>query len=251
MKRDPTRRWLMPSTYHARYFEQDGIKIYMVVLDTWRLVGGDTVFGFDSIKNQTWIRSREALQQAVGEEEISQSAASLIEQKFVFDPYRMTIADHAQYDWLELCLTTKSALESDWRIVMGHYPIYSASKNEHGDTKVLIDDLDKILRKYNVDAYFSGHDHVLQVIAKDSNLHYYGSGAGAKKISDVQKHYGGLKGYFSGSYGFMKHVAKKDSLTTKFIVTDGAGKGKESPFEYVQYKNKKKSVNDDVIMSEA
>jgi hypothetical protein len=34
--------------------------------------------------------------------------------------------------------------------------------------------------RMNVNAYFAGHDHIMQVInPKGSHVHYYGSGAGA------------------------------------------------------------------------
>ena len=41
---------------------------------------------------------------------------------------------------------------------MGHYPIRSAG--EHGDTDSLLKNLLPILTKYNVQAYFNGHDHI-------------------------------------------------------------------------------------------
>ena len=48
-----------------------------------------------------------------------------------------------------------------WLLVAGHYPIYSAG--EHGDTTELQTYLVPLFRKYNVDAYFCGHDHLSEV----------------------------------------------------------------------------------------
>lgn len=35
---------------------------------------------------------------------------------------------------------------------------------EHGDNAVLVSKLVPLFKKYNVQAYFNGHDHVLQVL---------------------------------------------------------------------------------------
>uniref|UniRef100_A0A915EAM8 Calcineurin-like phosphoesterase domain-containing protein n=1 Tax=Ditylenchus dipsaci TaxID=166011 RepID=A0A915EAM8_9BILA len=64
-----------------------------------------------------------------------------------------------QWEWIERMLSSSKA---DYLFVSGHYPIHSTC--EHGPFKCLIDKLDPLLRKYNVNAYFSGHDHNLQHI---------------------------------------------------------------------------------------
>jgi len=60
--------------------------------------------------------------------------------------------------------------------VFCHYPIWSA-----GVTGPLNEELnstiDRLMRRYNVAAYFSGHEHNLQHLLID-NFHYYVSGAG-------------------------------------------------------------------------
>ncbi|KAH7701310.1 Ser/Thr protein phosphatase family protein [Aphelenchoides avenae] len=64
-----------------------------------------------------------------------------------------------QWAWIEKQLAVSTA---DYLFVSGHYPVYSTS--EHGPIQCLIDQLDPLMRKYNVTAYFSGHDHNLQHI---------------------------------------------------------------------------------------
>ena len=50
---------------------------------------------------------------------------------------------------------------SDYLIVAGHHPILSAGA--HGNSPCLMTKLKPLLEKYDVTAYFSGHDHNLQV----------------------------------------------------------------------------------------
>lgn len=59
--------------------------------------------------------------------------------------------------------TNNNYFRANYLFVAGHYPIYSVS--EHGSFKCLESKLDPLLRKYNVNAYLSGHDHNLQVIS--------------------------------------------------------------------------------------
>ena len=220
-------------------------------MDTWRLNGGDTILGHDPVTGKTWLRSREALREAVETQQLSPRLATKIEKTYSFEPEKQSSADEAQYEWLKRALQTNSALQSDWKFVMGHFPIHSASKYEHGDTASLVKRLDGILRDNNVDAYFSGHDHILQLSHREGSLHYYGSGAGAKRHPNVNQLYRGLKGSASGNFGFMKHKATKSSLTTTFVVSEGKNSENEKKytFTYVQEKSTTNNNNnkEDVI----
>jgi acid phosphatase len=59
-----------------------------------------------------------------------------------------------QLEWLEYVLKTST---SPWKIVYGHYPIFS--NGGHGDTEELKQKLLPLFKKYKVHLYLSGHDH--------------------------------------------------------------------------------------------
>jgi 3',5'-cyclic AMP phosphodiesterase CpdA len=83
----------------------------------------------------------------------------------------------AQWKFIDSCL---AATNATWKFVVGHHPVYS-SNPMHGNTPVLIDKLKPLLEKYNVQAYFAGHDHDLQhQQPKGSNVDYFVSGAGSE-----------------------------------------------------------------------
>lgn len=90
-----------------------------------------------------------------------------------------------------------------WLIVAGHYTIYSVA--DHGHNKVLIEHLVPLLRKYDVQAYFNGHDHVLQHIVSE-NISYFTSGHGTHKDN-----------FPAGSYAaHLTNTSATDSAAFKF-----------------------------------
>ncbi|WAJ71851.1 purple acid phosphatase family protein [Catenovulum adriaticum] len=87
-----------------------------------------------------------------------------------------------QLDWLSNTLEQSTA---KWKIVIGHHPMYSSGKR-YGKTGSVRAALEPILEKYEVNAYFAGHEHDLQhnQIA-DKNVHHFISGAGSA-VRDVK-----------------------------------------------------------------
>ena len=95
-----------------------------------------------------------------------------------------------QLAWLDASLARSRA---DWKIVIGHHPIYSGKpqsgeavandgdKQERlaGGSPDLIAMLDPILRRHRVPLYLNGHDHDLQHIVRD-HTHYVCTGAGSE-----------------------------------------------------------------------
>jgi len=90
----------------------------------------------------------------------------------VYADYPDTPDAKTQRAWIQ---TTLAASKADWLFVVGHYPVYSIA--EHGPTPLLVSDLRPMLLQYNVDAYFSGHDHSLQYL-NDGTIDYFLTGAG-------------------------------------------------------------------------
>ena len=80
-----------------------------------------------------------------------------------------------QLKWLSRVLRESTAR---WKIVCGHYPVYSCG--EHGDTAELVECLDPLLRQHKVDMYISGHDHSFQHIVKNG-ISYVVSGCVSRK----------------------------------------------------------------------
>jgi tartrate-resistant acid phosphatase type 5 len=70
-----------------------------------------------------------------------------------------------------------AASKAQWKIVVGHHPIYSGG--EHGDTQELIDNILPLLQAHKVQAYFNGHDHDLQHL-QAGTVNLFDSGAGSQ-----------------------------------------------------------------------
>ena len=120
----------------------------------------------------------------------------------------------AQTRWLDSTLSVSTAL---WKIVIGHHPIYSANP-KHGNTRELIDQVKSVLEKYGVQAYFCGHDHDLQHLKTEGNIHYFVSGAGSNVRPSSTNDYT----LFSASTpGFMFVDITSSSLNLRAINTHG------------------------------
>ena len=110
---------------------------------------------------------------------------------FVFldtSPLTYTAAQRRKYDesiawtperqlaWLDSTLGASSA---EWKVVVGHHPIYVGSVS-YVDNPVLIESLPPIFERHGVQAYFAGHDHNLQHLRpQNTTVDYFISGAGS------------------------------------------------------------------------
>jgi tartrate-resistant acid phosphatase type 5 len=79
-----------------------------------------------------------------------------------------------QLAWFKDALAASTA---QWKIVIGHHPIYSGGG--HGDTTELIETVLPLLQEHKVQAYFNGHDHDLQHLQAGA-VNLFDSGAGSQ-----------------------------------------------------------------------
>ena len=128
---------------------------------------------------------------------------------------------------------------ADWKIAVGHYPLRSAG--EHGDTNALLQNLLPILKKYDVHAYFNGHDHISEHLHCDKptddtftdnvddysscseNLEYFNVGSSAildelGDENDLTK--ANLIYYLENQPSFVSVKVSRAELKVDFIDTD-------------------------------
>ena len=224
-------RWTFPDYYYdEEVTTKDGTKILVVSTDTWRINGGDTFVKHDPVSGRMALHSRAQVDAARRSGRIDEATYETLVEHFEeedpADPIPWTPTkphDQVQLDWLEKVLMES---EADWKVVMGHFPIYSCTEHEHGESPKLIQYMDPILHKTHADMYFSGHDHILQH-TKRGEVHYFGSGAGAQKHTGINAKYEGLMGVHQSHYGFMIHTGNRTAFTTTFVDDEGT-----KPYNY-------------------
>ena len=173
-----SQRWEFPDYYHSKdIIAADGTKILVVATDTWRINGGDTFVKFDPQTERMALHSQAHVEEMYRSGNMLKSTYETLLEHFEeedatdpipWDPTKSH--DKVQLDWVEATLMGSDA---DWKVVMGHFPIYSATTHEHGETPKLIKYLDPILHKAKADMYFSGHDHILQHTIREG-VSYFG-----------------------------------------------------------------------------
>lgn len=125
-----------------------------------------------------------------------------------------------QLEWIERHLQQAQTDEPSWLIVAGHYPIYSIGS--HSDNAELVANLQPLLEKYHVDAYFSGHDHISEHL-EYNGIAYFVAGAasltdkvGAVDSSVAVPHWAG-----AGFPAFAAVAATPQNLTVEYINVRG------------------------------
>lgn len=120
----------------------------------------------------------------------------------------------AQLAWLEAGLAKSTAR---CKIVVGHHPVISGGR-DHGSTPELLRDVRPLLERHGVTAYFFGHDHDLQHLAK-SDVAYFGCGAGANARPTSMTE-GSV--FAADKPGFLSAEIGPDGLSFAFIDETGA-----------------------------
>ncbi len=84
-----------------------------------------------------------------------------------------TLMNQAQLDWLAEKLKASSAR---WKVAFFHHPLYSSAKR-HGSELDIRKVLEPLFVQYQVNAVFSGHDHVYERIKPQQGVQYFVQGA--------------------------------------------------------------------------
>jgi tartrate-resistant acid phosphatase type 5 len=133
-------------------------------------------------------------------------------QFFAIDNIRLSAAE---LSWLDRELANSTA---KWKIVYGHYNIYSPG---FGDENDMITMLLPLLERHHVQIYMNGHDHTMGEVRTDSPVHFFTSGAGGADLTDPMPTY--KKAVFvAKAFGFA--VLEIDNSHVEVIFVDADGK---------------------------
>jgi hypothetical protein len=181
-------RWTMPATYFDHWLERDSVSVHFIAVDTSPFV---TSYHDNPSNNDM--------------------------------EYHVSNADTAQQlVWLDSVLGSGNP---DWTVVYGHHPVYAAG-GRHGETKELIERFVPIFDQHELDIYFCGHNHSLELIRTDTKTLYITSGGGSIPQSRIENRPYNLFGVAEA--GFVLSSFAKDSIQIDFVSKKG-----ERLFSYV------------------
>jgi metallophosphoesterase superfamily enzyme len=134
-----------------------------------------------------------------------------------------------QVHWVDSVLTVE---KEDWVVVVGHHPVFSAHPTRH-NTKELVEYLNPVLNKHNVDFYVGCHDHIFQHL-KDpgSKIDYFVNTAGSSVRQAASNSW---TVFTASSPGFSICSATKKELSMYFINIEG-----RAIYRYVREKKQDK-----------
>jgi len=170
-----SRRWNMPSQYFFKDVEVDGVKTRFVFIDTSPL--NDEYYEADEFEKYSKVHGQDTT---------------------------------AQLIWLDSVLNA----DVDWKIVVGHHPLYTGGKRVD-DKSYVRTHIESILTKHKVDIYFAGHEHDLQYIKPTSQpTHHIISGAGSEVRPVGNMEY---TKFAKSVQGFVMSTITADSIHHQFI----------------------------------
>lgn len=165
--------------------------------------------------------------------------------------------DLKQLSWLEKGLKNSKA---QWKIVYGHHTFWSAGGSKFEEAKAMRRLIGKMLCQH-ADAYFSGHEHALE-INMDSCSKYLGhnkaplpiviSGAGAKQRaihhpfqSYQEVKYPEFKAIWSKgmTWGFAHVEITGNNMIVQMITTPNSGSGQPQLVKTVRFRNRTQSLS--------
>ncbi|MHC5108325.1 MAG: purple acid phosphatase family protein [Planctomycetota bacterium] len=121
----------------------------------------------------------------------------------------------AQVTWLDQSLADSDAR---WKIVFGHHPLFS--HGPHGSQTTLINLLKPVFDRHDVDVYFAGHDHTLEMLKPRNGTHYVISGAGAGEDKAFSVAWGSDAYYAATLGGFTYMRISRNELVIEFVRPD-------------------------------
>lgn len=145
---DESSRWNMPNNYYDYWIEEDSVSVHFIAVDTSPFV-----------------------------------------KKYHNDPdngqmdYHVSNSDTTkQLAWLDSVLGVGNP---DWTVVYGHHPVYAAG-GRHGETEELVEKFVPIFNAHQLDVYFCGHNHSLEIIKTEAKTLYVTSGGGSIPQSRIE-----------------------------------------------------------------
>jgi len=130
----------------------------------------------------------------------------------------------SQWTWLQQKMRDSTA---QFLFVVGHYPVYSPCS--HGSQSHLVNDLEPLLRYYDVTAYIAGHDHCASYVDDGDGPVYPMNGMGdeccykaskKKKLLNLLNSPDSLKFYVSKD-NYRQHGYPESGFTSYTLQTDG------------------------------
>ena len=124
-----SRRWMMSRRYYSKVFEDDGVSVRIVFIDTVPLI--------DKYRNDT--------------EDYPSASSQNMER---------------QLRWLDKEL---ASAREQWVVVVGHHPVFAHTSKDESERTDLQQRLLPILKRHKVDMYICGHVHNFQHIRQEGS----------------------------------------------------------------------------------
>jgi len=125
-----------------------------------------------------------------------------------------SVLPNKELAWLDAEIAKSHAR---WKVVYGHYQIYSATR---GDERNLIDRLLPLLR-HRVDVYLCGHDHNLQELKPEDGVHFFVSGGGGAGVYPFRQANYPHSTFKQEQYGLTVMDADQEQIAMRFVDLNG------------------------------
>jgi uncharacterized membrane protein len=121
-------------------------------------------------------------------------------------------SDPIQRQWLEKELSESKA---EWKIVMGHHPMLSSG--HYGNDSKLTTQLLPVLKRYHVDFYLNGHEHLYERFKAQDGVHMVTSGGGGAFLYNFKRKPGSESAFRARTHHFLFFEILGDQITMRTI----------------------------------